>query len=78
MYDQDRDKTCARGPPAHIGSMTARTPGSSPYATTLEALEGSAHVARDDQVETCVPPQGVDSSGTWDEERRQAMLAGGA
>ena len=48
------------------------------FAVTLEALETSAHVPESELTEGA-PGLSTDSSAwAWDEERRQARLAGGA
>ncbi len=48
------------------------------FDVALEVLERSAHVPREEQTEE-VPGRKQDGSAwAWDEERRQARLAGGA
>jgi hypothetical protein len=48
------------------------------FKRTLEALERAAHVPTDAQVEEQPDTETNPSAWAWDEERRQARLAGGA
>jgi hypothetical protein len=53
-------------------------PATSRFAVPLEALEREARVPLDDQITEGADTPGRDSGWAWDEERRQAQLAGGA
>ena len=48
------------------------------FQVTLDALERSAHVPRHEQIEETPEREPQSSAWAWDEERRQARLAGGA
>src|SRR5947209_4323331 len=48
------------------------------FKTSLEALERAAHVPTKQQVEAQPDADTTPSDWAWDEERRQARLAGGA
>jgi hypothetical protein len=48
------------------------------FDVTLEALERSAHVPPNEQTEETPEVASHPSGWAWDEERRQARLAGGA
>ena len=49
-----------------------------PYETTMAELESTAHVPADQQTEEQPGADSPSSEWAWDEERRQARLAGGA
>jgi hypothetical protein len=57
--------------------MTEPTPPSR-YAIPLAELERGVRVGVDDQVEELPDDTDLHTSQRWDEERRQARLAGGA
>lgn len=48
------------------------------FDVPLEVLERSAHVPSDQQTEEQPERESDSSAWAWDEERRQARLAGGA
>jgi hypothetical protein len=48
------------------------------FDVTLDSLERSAHVPPQEQTEEVGEREQDGSSWAWDEERRQARLAGGA
>jgi hypothetical protein len=48
------------------------------FTVPLEVLERSAHVPRDQQTEEVPEREQDGSASAWDEDRRQARLAGGA
>jgi hypothetical protein len=48
------------------------------YKTTLDALESAVHVPVAEQTEEQPEREIHPSAWAWDEERRQARLAGGA
>ena len=54
------------------------TPATNPYAVSLEALERQSHVPVEEQIEEVPDGSNSDSAWAWEEERRQARLAGGA
>jgi len=65
------------GGAAHTGGMTDVDPAN-PYAVTAADLERSAHVPVDLQVQEQDVDAQVAVPPAWEEQRRQARLAGGA
>jgi hypothetical protein len=53
-------------------------PSTSPFAVPLADLEREARVPLEEQITEGADAHGRDSGWAWDEERRQAQLAGGA
>jgi hypothetical protein len=56
----------------------SETPATNPYAVSLEALERQSHVPVEERIEEVPDGSNSDSAWAWEEERRQARLAGGA
>jgi hypothetical protein len=53
-------------------------PSTSRFAVPLQALEREARIPLDEQITEASDAPGRATGWAWDEERRQAQLAGGA